>query len=67
MNVLAGSTAAVTEAFVRAMRVRSIWADGTAASAFLHVDYTIDPERTDYVLSVVLDQEGLVQSVEMES
>jgi len=49
------------------MRVRSIWADGDSTTAFLHVDYTIDAERTDDVLCVALDREGVIRSVEMES
>jgi hypothetical protein len=67
LDTPAGSTATVIEAFVRAMSVRSIWADGDSTTAFLHVDYTIGAERTDYVLCVVLDREGVIRWVEMEN
>ena len=49
------------------MRVRSIWADAGATAGFLHVDYTIDAERTNYVLCVALDREGVIRSVDMET
>ena len=55
------------EPFVRAMTVCSIWVTTDDGKEFLHVDYTIDAERTQYVLSVALDDDGVVRSVRMES
>ncbi|HEY1418654.1 MAG TPA: DUF2004 domain-containing protein [Myxococcaceae bacterium] len=59
--------AAAIERFLGVMSVRSIWTAGDDDGGFLHVDYTIDAGRTDYVLCVVLDREGVIQRVEMES
>jgi hypothetical protein len=49
------------------MYVRSIWTAGDDDEEFLHVDYTIDARRTDHVLCVVLDGEGVIRRIEMES
>ena len=60
------SPAAVT-AFLDAMYVRSIWASPESKDSFLHVDYTIDDDETQYVLSVAMNRRGAVTGVEMES
>jgi len=59
-------TTSAVDAFLASMSVDSIWATPESDDTFLHVDYTIDSERTDYVLSVTLDRRGTVESVEME-
>lgn len=62
-----GLTDGGIEAFVQAMNVRSIWAAPDDDGELLHIDYTIDARRTQYVLSVALDRDGVVRSVRMES
>ncbi len=52
---------------LEAMSVRGIWATPDSSSAFLHVDYTIGKDRTQYVLTVLLDRNGTIRSVDMES
>lgn len=54
------------EAFVRAMAVHLIWVTPDGNEEFLHVDYTIDAKRTQYVLSVALGRDGVTRSVRME-
>lgn len=61
------SVAPGIEAFVGAMIVHSIWVTADGDAEFLHVDYTIDAGRTQYVLSVALDRDGVIRSVRMES
>ena len=55
------------EAFVHAMTMHSIWVTADESEEFLHVDYTIDAKRTQYVLSLALDRGGIIRSVRMES
>src|SRR5262249_31024324 len=60
-------TTIATDAFLTAMYVRSVRATPDSDRYFLHVDYTIDEAKTQYVLSVVLDRRGTVTSLDMES
>jgi hypothetical protein len=61
-----GATRGV-RAFARAMTVSSIWITADEDEELLHVDYAIDAKRTQYVLSVTLDHDGVARSVRMES
>jgi hypothetical protein len=54
------------QAFVGAMTIHHLWVSAEDEE-FLHVDYTIDARRTQYVLTVALDRDGVVRSVRMES
>src|SRR5215831_4937408 len=62
----ASADAAAIERFLASMSVRSIWATPGSDRSFLHVDYTVDPDLTQYVLCVSFDRAGVVTSVDME-
>lgn len=57
---------ALRRVFVARLVLRSIWS-GHGDDQLVRFDYSIDPDRTQYVLCVSLDLDGALVSVEMES